>query len=176
MATSEHLQVDLADPEDIRAKLPEARELYETKRRELDELAAQVRHWGELVNLLGALVGERGISPAGRAAEAVRPRKTAPGQERAVAALEKAGRPMGPTALFDYMVAERLDAPKSANALGANLWQAAKAGRIQKTSDGLYAPLGWRPSQSSLGDESVADESSPNGASRDGEARDRVEE
>ena len=51
-------------------------------------------------------------------------------------ALEKAGRPMGPTSLYNFMVEQGMDLPDNANALGANLWAAAKAGRIVKTPNG----------------------------------------
>lgn len=55
---------------------------------------------------------------------------------------------MGPTALYRYMVSEGFEA-KNPNAVGANLWAAAKAGRVNRTLDGNYAPLSWDEEQSS---------------------------
>ena len=46
---------------------------------------------------------------------------------------------MGPKQLFDFMKSENMDAPDNANALGANLWSAERAGRIKK-SGGRYIP------------------------------------
>ena len=137
----ERIQIDLADPQDIRAKMPEIRRLWGEKLLELQNLTDQVE-------LLGRLVGDQsstGVAgrmpkPQGAPAKG-RKGQNAPGQDRAVKALEHAGRPMGPTTLYKYMIAQGLDAPKDANALGSNLWSAWKAGRIMKASNGVYQPL-----------------------------------
>jgi hypothetical protein len=163
MSAIDHLPVDLADLQDIRLKLPEAKRLYEAKRKELDDLVEQVEYWGALVDILARLVGEEGIErpqprAVGRArvygggyGVPVRPaRQSAPGQEAAAEALERAGRPMGPSALYRFMLAEGMKAPSSANALGANLWAAERTGRVKKTPDGDYAPLTWEPEQKPL--------------------------
>jgi hypothetical protein len=144
MSHSDDLSINLADPDDIRTKLPRVRNLHATKRRDLEKLTEEVRHWGELAETLARLVGETSGSSTRMKESPLR--KSAPGQDRAVEALEKAGRPMGPTALYRFMLGEGLEAPKNANALGANLWAAARAGRVKKTPDDLYAPLSWEPS------------------------------
>ncbi|HYM44832.1 MAG TPA: hypothetical protein VES65_01555 [Solirubrobacteraceae bacterium] len=172
MIASEHLEVDLFDPQDIRAKLPEARRIYKAKREELAQLSEQVRRLGELVELLARVSGETAAGPsAGKVGDASEA-KVAPGQERAAAALERVGRPMGPSALFKFMQDEQLDAPANANALGANLWAAAKAGRIKKVAglSGLYAPLSWEPDAPIRDDEVAADD----GTADDGTADDGV--
>jgi hypothetical protein len=148
MEPSGNLSVDLDDPQDIRNKLPDVRRRYAAKRRELEELEAQVRYWGQFVDLLAAMVGEK--RPTERESDSGALRKSAPGQDRAVAALEKAGRPMGPSALYRFMVGENMPAPKNPNALGANLWAASRAGRVRQTPEGLYAPLSWEPPQDPL--------------------------
>jgi hypothetical protein len=163
MSAIDHLPIDLANLQDIRLKLPEAKRLYEAKRKELDELAQQVEYWGALVNVLARIVGEDGLElpkphPVGRArmyggghGVPLKPtRQRAPAQEKAVEALEQAGRPMGPAALYRFMIGEGMKTPTSANALGANLWAAEKAGRVKKTPDGEYAPLSWEPNQKPL--------------------------
>jgi hypothetical protein len=146
MTATEHLLVDPFDPQDIRAKLPEMRRVLGAKRKELEALTDQVRSLGELVELMARLAPASPQPNAGKSGS-VAPAKSAPGQERAVGALERAGRPMGPAALYAFLEAEGRedDMPKNANALGANLWAAARAGRIKKTTDGLYAPLTWEP-------------------------------
>jgi hypothetical protein len=159
MDSKDHLPIDLADPQDIRAKLPAARKLYEDKRRELERLRLEVEHWGTLVELLARLVGE---SPAISGSSGIRAsafrketpakrRKGSPAQDRAVQGLERARRPIGPAALYRFMEDEGLGVPTNPNALGAALWSAVKAGRAKKTPDGLYAPLDWEPAQVELG-------------------------
>jgi hypothetical protein len=159
MNAVDHLTIDLADPEDIRKKLPQARELFAAKQRELLELNKQVEHWAALVNHLAGVVGE----PGGERSRGIRAygggpsfelranrKKRAPSQQKAIDALQQFGRPTGPSALYRFMVSEQLSAPANANALGASLYGAQKAGRIQKTPDGLYAPLDWQPEQDRL--------------------------
>ncbi len=140
---SHSLPVDLADPREVQEKLPQIKALLEAKRVELKELTAQV-------HLLARLVGEAPLArerktAARRAAGVstrIRAHRASPVQDRAVEGLERAGRPMGPTALYDFMTVEGISTPKSSDALGASLWAAANAGRIQKWANGLYAPLG----------------------------------
>jgi hypothetical protein len=162
MSAIDHLTIDLADPEDIRQKLPQARELFAAKQRELVDLSKQIEHWAALVNHLAGVVGELGVERP-RAVTGVRAygggpsldlrpnrKKRAPSQEKAIDALRRFGRPTGPSALHRYMVAEQLEAPANPNALGASLYGAEKAGRIKKTPEGLYAPLEWQPEQDRL--------------------------
>jgi hypothetical protein len=150
MNAREQLSIDLANPDDIRDKLPLARDLYRAKARELENLTEQVESWKALVDLLARLVGEPGIEPLGAQRGTRSGRKRAPGQERAVEALERAGQPMGPSLLYRFMVREGMEAPANRNALGANLWAAEKAGRVKKIDGGQYAPLDWQPDQGLL--------------------------
>jgi hypothetical protein len=134
-------QINLADPDEIRAKMPDIRRLYNEKRQALKALTEQVE-------LLGRLVGDR---PASRQSTASQSSSTAssgskagqnaPAQDRAVQALEYAGRPMGPASLYRYMVENGMEVPKNANVLGSNLWSAWKAGRIMRAPNGVYTPL-----------------------------------
>ena len=137
--------LNVLDPKDVAAKMPQLRELLDAKRQELDALTAQVAFLARIVGPDAA--PEQPIStivtvPGGGRVH-VRGRKVAPAQDRAVQALEKAGRPMGPTSLYNFMIEQGMDVPDSANALGANLWAAAKAGRIGKTPNGVYVPPGF---------------------------------
>jgi hypothetical protein len=179
----DQIKVNVADPKDIEAKMPQVRALLEKKRAELEELQAQVK-------VLDRIVGKEPASAAANGQAPKASRKTvAPSQERAIRALEQAGRPMGPTSLYEFMQRERITPlPRDANALGASLWAAAKAGRIGKAPNGVYVPPGMSadrpltdydeaarkgmPVPASFGDSNgVATQASLNGASREGENR-----
>lgn len=133
--------LDLADPADIRAKKADIRRLYVEKRREMKAMGAELKALKQQVDLLARLIGEPDTKEQVEKSRANRAGQNAPGQDRAVAALERAGRPMGPTSLHKFMLAEGLDAPKDANILGSNLWQAWKAERVMKAPNGVYTPL-----------------------------------
>jgi hypothetical protein len=161
---STELQVNLTSQEDIRAKLPEARRMYEAKVEALEALRQDVDNWGKLVDLLAQLAGEMGAEPlaprsgalplsglplsGGRrlVIDPVLGGRESPAQDRAIAALQQAGRPMGPTALYRYMKSQDLQPPKNANALGAALWNAMTHGRLKKTPEG-YALPDWQDDQ-----------------------------
>lgn len=141
---SSDFNIDLSNPAEVAAKMPELRRLYEQKLQEQAALNEQVellrRLVGGVVGILwdaarGTKEGHEGPSAGGRR------RRAAPAQDRAVRALEEAGTAMGPTSLYKFMVAKGMDAPKGANLLGVNLWDAWKAGRIMKAPNGVYTPL-----------------------------------
>lgn len=159
----DRVPVNLADPKDIRAKMPEIKRILAAARQELDALKEQVEVLTRIVGepSASAQVAESGssdsapIAPNRRAPKRPRLQKAAPSQERAVRALEKAGRPMGPASLFRFMEAEGMDRPQSVSALNAILWAASKAGRVVKTPNGIYAPPGF-PSDRPLTDYDAA--------------------
>lgn len=138
--------LNVLDPKDVEAKMPQLRELLAAKRQELNALREQVTFLARIVGP-EAQADPRGghiARVSGGGSVRVRGRKVAPAQDRAVEALERAGRPMGPTSLFKFMLAEGGDnMPGDANVLGSNLYAAAKAGRIVKAPNGVYAPLGF---------------------------------
>jgi hypothetical protein len=142
-------KVDLSNPEEVAAKMPRLLALYEQKLREQKTL-------NEQVELLRRLVGQattisrghiHGSQPGHeRPLEQPRRRRAAPAQDRAVQALEQAsqalgGTAVGPTSLHKYMVEHRMHPPTNAAALGTNLWDAWKAGRIMRAPNGVYTPL-----------------------------------
>lgn len=131
--------INVLDPKDVAAKMPAMKELLDAKRQELEGLTEQVAFLERIVGT-EAKPAKRSFSMHSGAT--VKGGKAAPAQDRAVQALEKVGRPMGPTSLFEYMVAEGMDVPDNPNTLGANLWAAARAGRIVKAPNGVYALLG----------------------------------
>jgi hypothetical protein len=160
MEPTDQLQVNLTSQEDIRAKLPEARRIYKAKADALRALRREVENWTKLVELLAQLAGEPDTveTPDGGAdttrAQTRATKKESPAQDRAIAALQRAGKPMGPTALYRFMEHQDLQLPKNPNALGAALWNAMENGRLKKTPLGLYALLEWETDQPELEDAS----------------------
>jgi hypothetical protein len=192
----DRVPVNLADPKDIRAKMPEIKRILAAARQELDALKEQVE---VLTRIVGEPSASAEVAESGSGSDSAptasdqkapkrpRPQKAAPSQERAVRALERAGRPMGPASLYRFMEAEGMDRPQSVSALNAVLWAASKAGRVVKAPNGVYAPPGFPtdrpltdydeaaqkgfPVPASLGGNGVADQASLNGAIREGENR-----
>ncbi len=98
---------------------------------------------------------------------------------------------MGPASLFRFMEAQGMDRPKSVAALNAILWAAAKAGRVVKAPNGVYAPPGF-PTDRPLTDYDEAarkgfpvpaahpsatdQQASPNGSPPAGEGREQSSE
>lgn len=129
--------------------MPQLLALYEQKLREQTEL-------NQHVELLRRLVGHASAVSRGRihvaeqhhngADEEPRRRRAAPAQERAIKALEEAssalgGTAVGPTSLYKFMVEQGMEVPKDSGALGTNLWDAWRAGRIMRAPNGVYTPL-----------------------------------
>jgi len=142
-------KVDISNPEEVAAKMPQLLALYEQKLREQKTL-------NEQVELLRRLVGHASMVSRGnvhaseqdpdRLPDPPRRRRAAPAQDRAVQALEQAykelgGTALGPTSLYKYIVERGMEVPKNPAALGTNLWDAWKAGRIMRAPNGVYTPL-----------------------------------
>src|ERR1039458_1465436 len=142
--TRESFSVNPFDPNDVRSKLPEMRRQLAAKRQDLEALGDQVRGLSDLIELLARVAGSSPHSTSATG-NGDTPRATAPGQARAVAALERADKPMKPAVLFEFMRTEKMDAPKTSAALNASLWAAAKAGRVRRLGQGMYASLSWEP-------------------------------
>jgi hypothetical protein len=140
------LTIDIANPEDIRGKLLQAQALYDEKRKQLDQLRVELEWLYRLIESLAVMV-DRPVSgaqllplaPARNAGSDTTGKRDAPAQEAAIEALRRAGRSIGPAALFRFMQEAGMEGPPNSNALGVALWTAAKAGLIVKTDDGLYA-------------------------------------
>lgn len=133
------LKLNLSSPGEVAKRMPELRRLYDKKVQERDLL-------NEQIGLLARLIGSAAITShpsvgSGSGAKTGR-RRAAPAQERAVRALEAAGGfAMSPKSLYKFMRANGLDAPKGADLLGVNLWDAWKAGRVMRAPNGVYTPL-----------------------------------
>jgi hypothetical protein len=143
------LKVDLSNPEEVAAKMPELLKLYEAKLREQKTLNEQVELLRRVVDQASG-TSRGGIHTDKRARdrppELARRRRASPAQDRAVEALEQAssalvGSAVGPTSLYKFMTERGMDVPKDAGVLGTNLWDAWKAGRIMRAPNGVYTPL-----------------------------------
>jgi hypothetical protein len=143
-------KVDLSNPEEVAAKMPELLNLYEAKLREQQLLNEQVELLRRLVGHASAVargrVNDTEQQTEGRATEPARRRRAAPAQDRAIEALNLAsnalgGTAVGPTSLFKFMEERGMDRPKDAALLGTNLWDAWQAGRIMRAPNGVYTPL-----------------------------------
>ena len=143
----DQFRIDLSDPEEVAAKMPELRRLYEEKIQERKMLDAQIDLLRRLVGGAAEVIRLAAQTPEAEtepSAETPKRRRAAPAQERAIHALKVAaagGFAVTPTSLYKFMVANGMDAPKDANVLGANLWDAWQAGRIMKAPNGVYTPL-----------------------------------
>ncbi len=144
-----HLNVDLRNPEEVAAKMPELVDLYEEKLREQKALNEQLEFLRRLIGQASGISCARMYTSGqahDRPPEPARRRRASPAQDRAVQALERAsnevaGTAVGPTSLYKFMVETGMEIPKDAGVLGTNLWDAWKAGRIMKAPNGVYTPL-----------------------------------
>jgi hypothetical protein len=133
--------IDITNPADIRRQLPAVRELRAAKIRETQEALEEVQALGKLIESLEAMVGtEDAIQSANTTSRSrTAPRGKAPARQTAIEALRQAGRPMGPRDLYRFMQENDMPVPANANALGATLWTAAKAGAIDKVDRRYFA-------------------------------------
>jgi hypothetical protein len=142
-------EIDLSNPVEVAAKMPQLRRLYEEKRREQRALNEQVELLRRLVDQTSGIArGQFQSNKQARdqAPQQARRRRAAPAQDRAVHALEQAanalaGSALGPTSLYKFLVKRGMEVPKDAGVLGTNLWDAWKAGRIMRAPNGVYTPL-----------------------------------
>lgn len=136
---------DTGDPHELAHHLPELRAALAAKQTERDRVNEDIRHVEELI-MIGEGLSRRNGPSSAASSERPRRRRASPAQDRAVDALEQAsaalaGTAVGPTSLHRYMVDHGLDAPKDATALGTNLWDAWRVGRIRRAPNGVYLPL-----------------------------------
>src|SRR5438552_311323 len=117
----EGVQVDITDPEDIRAKLPELEALIAQRRREIDRLDATVDKLAAFAGVRRRHASRNGGSKRQKAP--ARPK----GSRRLVVEIVNK---LGGAASIDN-VAERMDPPMKRETVGWALWQAAKDGDLQ---------------------------------------------
>ena len=137
-------QIDLADRAGLKAQLPQARQLYESKLAELKDLHQEVEHLRAIVEHMAALAGES-FEPVGVSGNmsAQKNGQVGPAQEAAAKVVNKARRPMRAREVVKELNGEP-------NAVGAALWAAARKGLVRKLGAGRYAPRDYIPPPDSL--------------------------
>lgn len=136
---------DITNLDEMAARLPELRALLVNKQRDRAALEEDIEQLRLLIATAQGL--SRNGSPS-HDAEPARPRRrrASPAQDRAVQALTAASEALahtavGPTSLYRYMVEHGMDVPKDPTTLGTNLWDAWRAGKIRRATNGVYLPL-----------------------------------
>ena len=137
---------DTTDQLAVAANLQELRAAVTAKLAERDQLSAEIQQLQELIQFGEGLSRRGGRASAMHTSSRPRRRRAAPAQDRAVEALAQASKALvstavGPTSLYKYMVKHGMEAPKDATVLGTNLWDAWRAGRIRRATNGVYLPL-----------------------------------
>jgi hypothetical protein len=133
------IPIDVTNPDDIRAKLPELEDLIRSRKRELDKLDA-------MADKLAAVAGvkrQRPKSKGGARVKARPKRKTSRMQVKEI--IEKIGRPATVAE-----VTEKTNPPLKQKTAGWALWKEAQEGAINAFKNGMYAPLGYTPNASEL--------------------------
>lgn len=157
------LQVDVANPKDVREKLPRAERALADMEREIAEMRARADRWKALVEGLRSVAGLSGDAPSAPApvgtsdappAAAAKSAGTggrAQMQALILEAMAEIGRPIKSSGLAVYLASRghafSLDSVSNA------LWYAADRRTIRKVARGIYAPL-----------DHDAEESAPKGA------------
>lgn len=144
----ESLPVDLADPADIRAKLPHARAILERREAALAEAQADVVSWRDLVAYLarraGAGAGGDGPPSAEQDGSPETPESAAPSVQELVVSVINQGGPARPRDV--RAVLHEAGYTLSSDSVSNALYYAAKVGKIKKSESvrGTYAPLSYR--------------------------------
>jgi len=138
----EPVLIDIANPKAIREKLPEIRALFDAKQNEARRVSTELEGLRQLINYVVAIAGGPGDShsPEPSAPKIDKTKRRVSAKQKAIEALRRAGRPIGPAELYRFMEAEGMPLPPTPNALGASLYAAAKEGReVIKTDEGYMA-------------------------------------
>jgi hypothetical protein len=139
------VEVNLADPEAIRKKLPEVHRWVEGKRGAVHRTQRELETAEALLEQLKALAGIASPSSSVDKGEVESSRKDASAQDAVIRVINDAKRP-----LRAVDVAIEIDAPVKRETVNWALWHAEKEGLIQRVSQGLYAPLGYESRQDDL--------------------------
>ncbi len=141
--------VDLADPQDVLAKLSEAEQ-------RLEELAGELARWVRLVEQLRVLTGsvEQPEPPAEQTPASANGSSPQGIQDLVVREVERAMQPIRARDVTAILLNHNHDV--NAQSVANALWHADKAGRIQRVAHGSYAPLNYKPPGPSLEDVAVA--------------------
>jgi hypothetical protein len=143
------LNINIADPEDIQAKLGEVRVRIATKEDEVRKAQRELRVWQDILRRLEFLAElsprpAREVAPGpapvhrGAVARMLQDATPDPGaQEAVVRLLEENGGPLRNSEVADLLPSLN---PRT---VSWALWNAEREGHIQRVRQGVYAPRGW---------------------------------
>ena len=137
---------DTSDPQVVGAHLAELRSALAAKLGERDQLSVEIQQLQDLIRVGEGLSRRGGRIAASPGLRQQRRRREAPAQDRAVRALEQASadrrelRSAPPRFTSTWSSAACLS-PKDPTVLGTDLWDAWRAGRIRRATNGVYLPL-----------------------------------
>lgn len=137
------LQVDLADPEDIRSKLPQAEQRLAGMENALAEQEREIERWRRLVGVLRSVSGTS-QGGSGPVPETGPPPKPGHMQELVVATINRFGREIRSRDVRELLKQEGHDV--TGDSVSNALWYAAeRLGTIRRGEGrGVYAPLNDR--------------------------------
>jgi hypothetical protein len=143
------LNINLADPEDIKAKLPEVERVVAAKHKDWQT-------WESLASNLARAAGVKRKTASGSPIRKVlrfadQPKRAskpkAPStQTLAVKVIEEAHAAMDVGQVAEKLL-EVMDSPVKKDTVGWALWKAEEEGQLQRVKKGVYAPLDYKPSQ-----------------------------
>jgi hypothetical protein len=139
------VEVNLADPEAIREKLPEVHRWVEGKRGAVQRSQRELETAEALLEQLKALAGTTPTSSSVDRGKVESSRKDASAQDAVIRVINDAKRP-----LRAVDVASEIDVPVKRETVNWALWHAEKEGLIQRVSQGLYAALDYDSPQDDL--------------------------
>ncbi len=151
MTTSKSLNVDLADPSSILARLPEAEETLAQMQLELEERQSEFARWRDLVALMQALVANP--HEAGTLTAAQPAHQLTDLQALVVGVVNREVRKIRAKEVTEVLQAEGYSI--SGDSVSNTLWHVAEKlspKPIQRIGRGFYAPLAYKESQPTSGE------------------------
>ena len=136
MSAFPNLTVNLGDPDDVLAKLPEARRVAKGLRKEAEQLVAQAEAWDRLVNVL------EGIAPHTDVAADETADGDASSIDVVVGILEATGGPITVAGVHEITRGQF-----TRKTTGWALWKAVQLHRARQEGRGIYAPLSYQPEE-----------------------------
>jgi hypothetical protein len=137
-AARRSFEIDIADPESVRRRIPEISALVEQKREEIRAAQRDFEYWAAVLEHLELIAGEPPKArPRGRAQ---RRRPTI--FDSVVEEVQRAGKPLtAPEITAQLALIGRSVNPKT---VSWSLWKANQEGLIGRVGPGLYARVGYR--------------------------------
>jgi hypothetical protein len=138
VSTKRSYQVDIADLDDVRAKIAEVAQVVEEKREAMSQAARDLHYWTSVLDRLKLIAGERRQAA----------KKSADEKQGTIldAVVGEVKRAQGPTTANEIEASlTMMGLPDvKRKTIGWALWKAHNDGLIRRVGKGLYAPLDWQ--------------------------------